>query len=83
MFHSMLAPTKEDTAAIKKQVDKLAADFKTAKNDSLFSAINSDVKVPFTYLTKGMLDPAVDSVVFNLPQEVFMDRFFRKFLQTC
>jgi peptidyl-prolyl cis-trans isomerase D len=64
-------PTKEDTAAVKKQIDKLAADFKTAKNDSLFSAINSDVKVPFTYLTKGMLDPAVDSVVFKLPAGSF------------
>ncbi|MEJ5961252.1 peptidylprolyl isomerase [Pedobacter immunditicola] len=64
-------PTKEDTAAIKKQVDKLAADFPTAKNDSLYAAINSDVKVPYTYLTKGMLDPAIDSVVFKLPAGSF------------
>ena len=60
-------PTKEDSVAVKAQVEKLAADFKTAGNDSLFAAVNSDVKVPYTYITKGKLDPSVDSVVFNLP----------------
>jgi peptidyl-prolyl cis-trans isomerase D len=64
-------PTKEDSAAVKTQVDKLANDFKTATNDSLFAAVNSDVKVPYTYLSKGKLDPAVDSVVFNLPAGSF------------
>jgi peptidyl-prolyl cis-trans isomerase D len=64
-------PTKDDTAAVKTQVDKLAAEFRTAANDSLFSAVNSDVKVPYTYLTKGKLDPAVDSAVFNLPAGSF------------
>ncbi|WP_432708827.1 SurA N-terminal domain-containing protein [Pedobacter sp.] len=64
-------PTKEDSTAIRAQVNKLAADFKTAKNDSLFSAINSDVKVPYTYLTKGSLDPEVDSAVFSLPAGSF------------
>ncbi len=62
-----VSPTKSDSAAVKAQVEKLAADFKTAQNDSLFAAVNSDVKVPYTYLTRGKLDPAVDSVVFNLP----------------
>jgi len=64
-------PTKEDSAAVKTQVDKLVADFKSAANDSLFSAVNSDVKIPYTYITKGKLDPAVDSVVFNLPAGSF------------
>lgn len=64
-------PTKEDSAAVKAQVDKLAADFRTASNDSLFAAVNSDVKVPYTYMSKGKLDPAVDSVVFNLPAGSF------------
>ncbi|RNL56889.1 peptidylprolyl isomerase [Pedobacter jejuensis] len=62
-----IKPTKADSAAVKAQVDKIAADFRVAKNDSLFAAINSDVKVPFTYITKGKLDPAVDSAVFSLP----------------
>jgi peptidyl-prolyl cis-trans isomerase D len=64
-------PTKEDSAAVKTQIDKLANDFKTAANDSLFAAVNSDVKVPYTYMSKGKLDPAVDSVVFNLPAGSF------------
>lgn len=62
-----VSPTKSDSAAVKEQVDKIAADFKTAQNDSLFAAVNSDVKVPYAYITKGKLDPAIDSVVFNLP----------------
>lgn len=64
-------PTKEDSAAVKTQIEKLAADFRTSANDSLFAAVNSDVKVPYTYVTKGKLDPAVDSVVFNLPAGSF------------
>jgi len=62
-----ISPTAADSAAIKAQVEKLAADFKVAPSDSLFAALNSDVKVPYTYVTKGKLDPAVDSAVFNLP----------------
>lgn len=62
-----VSPTKSDSAAVKAQVDKLAADFRTAQNDSLFAAVNSDVKVPYAYMSKGKLDPAIDSVVFNLP----------------
>lgn len=69
-------PTKEDTIAVKAQVEKLAADFKTAANDSLFSAVNSDVKIPYTYLSKGKLDPAVDSAVFNLPAGTFYGPVF-------
>jgi peptidyl-prolyl cis-trans isomerase D len=62
-----ISPTKADTLAIKKQIDKLAADLRVAKNDSLFAAVNSDVKVPYAFLPKGKLDPAVDSAVFALP----------------
>lgn len=66
-----ISPSKDDSAAVKKQVEKLAADFKTAANDSLFAAVNSDVKVPYTYIGKGKLDPAVDSAVFSLPEGSF------------
>lgn len=62
-----IQPTAADSAAVKEQVAKLAADFKITPNDSLFAANNSDVKVPFTYISKGKLDPAVDSVIFNYP----------------
>ncbi|WP_421941619.1 SurA N-terminal domain-containing protein [Pedobacter sp.] len=66
-----IKPTAADSLAIKNQVEKIAADFKVAKNDSLFAAVNSDVKVPYTYLTKGKIDPAVDSAVFVLPAGSF------------
>ena len=60
-------PTAADSAAVKAQVDKLAEDFKITPNDSLFSANNSDVKIPYTYLTKGKLDPTIDAEIFNYP----------------
>lgn len=66
-----ISPTKEDSAAVKTQVEKLAADFKAAANDSLFAAVNSDVKVPYNYISKGKQDPAIDSVIFNLPAGSF------------
>lgn len=66
-----IQPTQADSTAIKAQVDKLAADFKTTPNDSLFAANNSDIKVPFTYIGKGKLDPAVDAVIFDYPAGSF------------
>jgi peptidyl-prolyl cis-trans isomerase D len=69
-------PTKEDSAAVKAQVEKLAADFKVSKSDSLFAAINSDVKVPYTYMAKGKLDPKIDSAVFALPAGSFYGPVF-------
>ena len=66
-----IVPTSADSAAVKKQVDKIYAEFQTAPNDSLFAAINSDVKVPYTYTAKGKLDPAIDSAVFALPAGSF------------
>ncbi|RYY37145.1 MAG: peptidylprolyl isomerase [Sphingobacteriaceae bacterium] len=59
------APTKEDSAAVKAQVEKLAQEFKTSTNDSLFVQINADTKAPIAYQKKGQLDPALDSVMFN------------------
>ncbi|TDO20140.1 peptidylprolyl isomerase [Pedobacter duraquae] len=66
-----VAPTAADSAVVKAQIEKLAGEFRVAKSDSLFAAINSDVKVPYTYLTKGKLDPAVDSAIFALPAGSF------------
>jgi len=71
-----VSPTKEDTAAVKARVDKLAEDFRVSKSDSLFAAINSDVKVPFTYMGKGKLDPQLDSAVFALPAGSFYGPVF-------
>jgi len=69
-------PTAADSAAVKNQIAKLAADFKASKSDSLFSAINSDVKVPYAYITKGKLDPKIDSAVFALPAGSFYGPVF-------
>jgi len=69
-------PTKEDSAAVKNQVEKLASDFKASKSDSLFAAVNSDVKVPYTYINKGKLDPKIDSAVFALPAGSFYGPVF-------
>jgi peptidyl-prolyl cis-trans isomerase D len=71
-----VSPTAADSAAVKTQIEKLATDFKASKSDSLFSAINSDVKVPYTYITKGKLDPLVDSAVFALPAGSFYGPVF-------
>ncbi|WP_317133192.1 peptidylprolyl isomerase [Mucilaginibacter limnophilus] len=59
------APSKEDSLAIKAQVEKLAQEFKSTNNDSLFVQVNADTKAPLTYHKKGQLDPALDSVMFN------------------
>ncbi len=58
------SPSKEDSAAIKKQIDKLAADFKTTPNDSLFVQINAETKAPLIYQHKGQLEHNLDSVMF-------------------
>jgi peptidyl-prolyl cis-trans isomerase D len=71
-----IKPTAVDTATAKAQIDKLAADFKTAANDSLFAISNSDVKIPYIYIGKGKLDAAVDSVIFNYPVGSFYGPVF-------
>jgi len=59
------APSKADSAAIKKQADKLVVDFKASTNDSAFVQLNAETKAPFTFQHKGHLgDPKLDSVMF-------------------
>lgn len=45
----------EDSLAIKEDVDKLTADFKTVTEDSLFAVSNSDGPAPFTKYTLATL----------------------------
>ena len=61
------SPSKEDSATIKKQAEKLAVDFKASTNDSLFVQINAETKAQLTYQRKGKLDPKIDSVMFSSP----------------
>lgn len=59
------SPSKADTVQAIEQINKLAAEFKKATNDSLFVSINADTKSPVNFVIKGQLDPALDSLVFN------------------
>ncbi|SDF34729.1 peptidyl-prolyl cis-trans isomerase D [Mucilaginibacter pineti] len=59
------APSKEDTAAIKTDIDKVTEKFKESTNDSLFVQINSETKTPLAFQKKGALEPRLDSAMFN------------------
>jgi len=60
------APSSSDSAAIKKQAEKLALDFKLSTNDSLFVQINAETKTTPAYQHKGHLgDPKLDSIMFS------------------
>lgn len=60
-------PTANDTAATKSTIEQLKAELTSSKTDSLFAAVNSDTKHPFSYIRKGQISPALDSVLFNVP----------------
>jgi len=64
------APSKEDSAAVKKQVENLKDSLQTSKNDSLFVQLYATTKAPLTYQHKGRLglDPKTDSIMFNAPK---------------
>lgn len=60
--------SKEDSAAIKDQVEKLVPLFKASTDDSLFVQQNSETKTPIAYKKKGQLgDPKLDSIMFTAP----------------
>lgn len=69
-------PTKADTAEIKALVDKTAAEFRAATNDSLFVSINSETKMPVSYIRKGQLEAALDSAVFAASRGAFIGPVF-------
>ena len=58
-------PTANDTAATRSTIEQLKSELVNSSTDSLFAAINSDTKYPFTYLRKGQVSPALDSVIFQ------------------
>jgi len=69
-------PSKADSADIKAMVAKTAAEFRAATNDSLFVSINSETKMPITYVRKGQLEPALDSAVFSSSNGTFIGPLF-------
>ncbi|MES3016304.1 MAG: SurA N-terminal domain-containing protein [Bacteroidota bacterium] len=69
-------PSKADSAEIKALVDKTATEFRAATNDSLFVSINSDTKMPVSYVRKGQLEGALDSAVFASSNGAFIGPIF-------
>ena len=63
------SPSKEDSAVIKEQVEKLVPQLKAATDDSLFVQTNAETKAPLAFKRKGQLgDPKLDSVMFSSPK---------------
>jgi peptidyl-prolyl cis-trans isomerase D len=59
------APSKDDSAAVKAQIEKLIPDFKATKDDSTFVALNAETKTPIVWQHKGQMDPKIDSLMMN------------------
>ncbi|MBC7744379.1 MAG: peptidylprolyl isomerase, partial [Flavobacterium sp.] len=69
-------PSKSDSLETRQQVDKLFNGLKNTNNDSMFVAMNSDSKLPVSYVRKGQLDAALDSLVFNAAPGSFVGPVF-------
>ena len=69
-------PSKADSAEVIAAVQKVAADFRATTNDSLFVSINSETKLPISYVRKGQLDPALDSLIFKTGAGGFVGPIF-------
>ena len=69
-------PSKSDSAEVIAAVQKVAADFRATANDSLFVSINSETKLPISYVRKGQLDPALDSLIFKTGAGGFVGPIF-------
>jgi len=58
-------PTAKDSTAALTAIQHLKNELIASTNDSLFASVNSDTKYPVTYIKKGQVSPALDSVIFN------------------
>ena len=60
------APSRDDSAAVKQQIEKILPAFKSSTNDSLFVQVNAETKTPIAYKRKGQLgDPKLDTIMFG------------------
>lgn len=59
------SPSKTDTTEAKAKINKIAEGFRTTDNDSLYVAINADSKPTITFVKKGALEPALDTIMFK------------------
>lgn len=69
-------PSKADSAEVKAVVQKIAEDFRASTNDSLFVGINSETKMPLSYIRRGQLEPALDSAIFSSSKGAFIGPIF-------
>lgn len=61
------SPVAQDTARVLENIKELAVQLAESTNDSLFAAVNSDTKYPFSYFKRGDLNTALDSALFASP----------------
>ncbi|MEO6851677.1 MAG: SurA N-terminal domain-containing protein [Mucilaginibacter sp.] len=60
------AASKDDSAAVKDELNKLVPAFKSSSNDSAFVQLNAETKAPPSFIHKGQLgDPKLDSMMFS------------------
>jgi len=59
-------PSKDDSVFARKEIQKLAEDFKSSKDDSLFVSINAESKAPLSFLKKAQLPKVLDSNLSSL-----------------
>lgn len=62
------SPQAQDTARVLEQVNTLAAQLAETQTDSLFAAVNSDTKYPYSYYKKGSLNMGLDTLVFGVAE---------------
>ncbi len=60
-------PSDADRKQILESISREMEPFKTAANDSLFVALNSDSKPDETFHKAGILSPNIDTIMFNSP----------------
>lgn len=59
------SPTPADSLALKQQLITLREQLRTSKNDSLFVGLHAETQIPLMYLSKGRLEPTLDSLLFK------------------
>jgi peptidyl-prolyl cis-trans isomerase D len=63
-----IVPSSEDSAAVLRSVEELAANLKTSTDDSTFVALNAETKFDDQFVKKGQLSPVLDTILFNAPE---------------
>lgn len=61
------SPVAQDTANMLENIQELAVQLAESANDSLFAAVNSETKYPYSYLKRGALNTGLDSLLFSAP----------------